>query len=342
MHYRYKLNFPYGVHFGADKTGIGLEKISIACHCDTFYSAVCQEILKLYGEVELENFVKDTKSGNFKISDLLPYDNNTLYLPKPILYVGKKENDTEKQEKNSVLKKKMKKLHYIPIDKFEIDKFDEYLSSLKKGKIFSLETTNISESVMYEKNAIARSGNPDDNGLYSVSITKFEKGCGLYFIAEFSEDKKEWFDNLLKSLGLSGIGGKRTSGYGQFEVIDDTKLDKSSDTLDDKTLAQLLENNAESKYYLTLSAMYPKKDEVPKLTDDGYYTLIQRQGFVASRTYSKQFLKRIPSVMINAGSCFKEKLEGEVVDLSHNGKHPVYRYGKPIMIGIKLCKNLDI
>ena len=40
--------------------------------------------------------------------------------------------------------------------------------------------------------------------------------------------------------------------------------------------------------------------------------------------------------MIKSGSCFKENLDGEIVDVGSGEAHPVYRYGKPIMLGINL------
>ena len=40
--------------------------------------------------------------------------------------------------------------------------------------------------------------------------------------------------------------------------------------------------------------------------------------------------------MIKAGSCFPQKLNGDICDVSDNGRHPVYRYGKPIMLGFNL------
>ena len=139
----------------------------------------------------------------------------------------------------------------------------------------------------------------------------------------------------MKSLSLSGIGGKRTSGYGQFEY-EFKQLDESSNVESERTLAALLNKNAE--YYLSLSAFYPQKDEVKNLKN-GYYSLIQRQGFVQSATYNNKdnkILKKRSITMINAGSCFREKFEGEVVDVKKDGNHSVYRYGKPIMIGIEL------
>lgn len=318
MHYYlYKLKFPYGVHFGAEKSGIWLEKISSNCHCDTLYSAICHEILKLHGENVLENFYNETVKGNFLFSDLLPYKKDELLIPKPILFIEKSE---ETKVNDSVKKKKMKKLQFIPVSKIK-DFFNGTLDDIK-----------FSENTLYEKCAPSRIG-ADENGLYSVAVTKFLDDSGLYFIVKMQEDKKKWFDNVIKSLGLSGIGGKRTSGYGQFEILDDFELDKNSSIQDESMFTNLLNND--SKYYLTLSAFYPKEEEIQKLKN-GYYSLIQRQGFVQSSTYSENLLKKIPITMVNAGSCFKDKFEGTVVDVSKDGNHPVYRYGKPIMIGIDI------
>lgn len=317
MHYYlYKLNFPYGVHFGADKSGIFLEKISPNCHCDTLYSAICHEILKLEGEEKLTEFYNATVRGEFLFSDLLPYSNDELLIPKPILFVEKSEDE---QVSNSVKKKKMKKLKFLPISKLQ-----EFFEG-------NAENIDFSKSVIYEKNAPARSGIDEDNGLYSVGVTKFLDGYGLYFIAQLPENKKVWFDNIIKSLGWSGIGGKRTSGYGQFEVIDDYELDENSAISAEAILSKALNKNSEN--YLSLSAFYPKQSEIDKLKD-GYYSLIQRQGFVQSATYSDKMLKKLPTTMINAGSCFKEKFAGDVIDVKKDGNHSVYRYGKPIMIGI--------
>jgi CRISPR-associated protein Csm4 len=308
MHYYlYKLEFPYGVHFGADKAGIGLEKTSPNCHCDTLYSAICHEILRLYGEDELTNLYNETVKRNFLLTDLLPYKNNELMIPKPILY---KEKSEEEQVCDSVKKKKMKNLQFVPISKLN-DFFDR-----------NIEEVKFCDTVLYEKNAPSRDGDDTKNGLYSVGVTKFLNACGLYFIVKIPQEKKEWFDNIIISLGFSGIGGKRTGGYGQFEP--------KTSMLNDNILNLL---NKDSKYYLTLSAFYPHKDEIKNLKS-GYYTLIQRNGFVQSATYNDKFLKKIPTTMINAGSCFEQKFNGDVIDVNKDGNHPVYRYGKPIMIGI--------
>jgi CRISPR-associated protein Csm4 len=216
----------------------------------------------------------------------------------------------------------MKNVKFIPISKIE-----EYFNG-------EITDTEFSHDMVYEKNAVARDGDNKNNGLYSVGVTRFEKDCGLYFIAQFDENKKEWFDKIINSLTLSGIGGKRTSGYGLFEVEDDVELEETSPIDYEKVLAKLLSQKGE--YYLSLSAFYPKTEEVSNLKS-GYYSLIKRQGFVQSATYSdNNLLKKIPTTFVSAGSCFEQKFDGDIIDVSKSGNHPVYRYGKPIMIGINV------
>ena len=199
MHYYlYKLMFPYGVHFGSEKTGIWLEKVSFNCYCDTLYSAICQEILKLYGEDEILKFYQETVKGNFLFSDLLPYQNDELMIPKPILFQEKSANE---QAVDSVKKKKMKKLQFLPLSKI-----DDFFEGNAEGIEFAT-------TVLYEKNAPARDGITSNNKMYSLAVVKFLDGCGLYFIIKMKKEKKEWFDNIIKSLGLSGMGGKAQRWY---------------------------------------------------------------------------------------------------------------------------------
>ena len=58
MQYKiFKLKFETPVHFGDEKIGTRLEKTNIICHSDTLFSAMCQEILKLFDEIVLLDFV---------------------------------------------------------------------------------------------------------------------------------------------------------------------------------------------------------------------------------------------------------------------------------------------
>ena len=57
---------------------------------------------------------------------------------------------------------------------------------------------------------------------YYVGNYQFMSNTGLYIIASFSDDSsRDLFESILELLGLSGIGGKRSGGYGKFELADD-------------------------------------------------------------------------------------------------------------------------
>ena len=108
-------------------------------------------------------------------------------------------------------------------------------------------------------------------------------------------------------------------------------LDKYSK---ENMLYQVLSSNKDN-YFISLSVISPKTEELHSL-GECYYKLINRKGFVASPVYSSHPVKRKPVVMFDAGSCFKKKFDGDVLDLSSNPgeAHPVWRYGKAMMIGV--------
>ena len=88
-------------------------------------------------------------------------------------------------------------------------------------------------------------------------------------------------------------------------------------------------------WQLALSSLWPTVEELP-LLEGSYYNLIKRGGFVNSPAYSSQPSKRHTIHMLAAGSCFKRKITGQIGDVSADGNHPVYRYGKPLYLGVKL------
>ena len=64
--------------------------------------------------------------------------------------------------------------------------------------------------------------------------------------------------------------------------------------------------------------------------------LIKRSGFISSQTYADTFRKKKELYCFKAGSCFSHKFDGDIFDLSEGGNHPVYRYAKPLMMGVDI------
>jgi CRISPR type III-A-associated RAMP protein Csm4 len=77
-----KIKFNDKFHIGMN----ALESNLNFMYADTFYSALSNEIIKLYGIEELEKFFNLTNDEKFIISDLFPMVDNVPYLPYPITY----------------------------------------------------------------------------------------------------------------------------------------------------------------------------------------------------------------------------------------------------------------
>ena len=330
----YKLRFPNGIHIGT-ASGNTLEETMISVYSDTFYSALFNEYMKIYNNDEL---YKISEAGNFLVSDLLPFKekkdiSTDFYLPKPFISIERKEIKKDDEEK--IDKKKVKATNFIPADKL-----GEYFSFLKNGKNFPVIDDNFGKKQLYTKNKVSLEN--EDTQLYNIEIFKFNEKSGLYFIVKLPEDEKwqEIFQNILDSLALTGIGGKKNSGFGDFTIEEDPmifdgldfeKIESESDSFINRALFSVEKN------FLILSSYSPKIEEIEKIKEDGnYYQLIKRSGFVNSSSYSEQAEKRKQVYMLSSGSVLNFKPEGKILDLNLHGKHSIYRMGKPIVLGVKI------
>ena len=331
----YKLRFLNGIHIGT-ASGNTLEETMMSVYSDTFYSAIFNEYMKIYNDDEL---YKISETGEFLISDLLPFkekeDMSTdFYLPKPFISLQRNETTKEKNDEEVIDRKKVKATNFIPADKL-----GQYFSFLKTGKNFPEIDDDFGKKELYTKNKVSLQN--EDTKLYNIEVFKFNEKSGLYFIVRLPENN-EWqeiFENILESLSLTGIGGKRNSGFGQFISEDPMFFDgEDFDAIESESDAYI--NKAlysDEEKYLSLSSYSPKIEEIEKIKEsENYYQLIKRSGFVNSSLYSEQAEKRKQVYMLSSGSVLSFKPEGKILDLNLHGKHSIYRMGKPIVLGVKI------
>lgn len=324
----YKLKFPNGIHVGANSS---LELTNTTVSSDVFYSAFYAEYIRIFGENDRELF-QLTENDEFKISDLLPFKEmkteTVFYVPKPFV------NDIERKQSNDeneqvVDRKKVKKLSYIPASRL-----NEYFEFLETGKNFPEIDDDFGEKELHTKNKVSRIG--EDTELYNVEVFRFNKDSGLYFIVQLPEKWQERFENVLESLSLTGIGGKKSAGYGQF--IRELKTENYKE--DAIFLHTNLKKISTSGKYLLLSSYLPQKDEIEKIKNkENGYQLIKRSGFVNSSKYSENPQKRKQVYMISSGAVLNFKPAGRLADLKLHGNHSIYRMGKPIVIGVTYGKD---
>mgnify|MGYP003088169845 CR=1 FL=1 len=163
-----------------------------------------------------------------------------------------------------------------------------------------------------------------DTEPYHVGVYQFNAGNGLYIILGYeNENVLNLAESLLECLSYSGIGGRRSSGLGRFEFYN-MKVDKSFEDRLTRT----------GKEYMTLSVSLPEDDELEMVLNEANYKLIKRSGFVSSYTYSDEYLRKKDLYVLDSGACVINKYKGSVYDVSVSGRHPVYRYAKPMFLEV--------
>lgn len=303
----FKLEFASGIHVGEGK----LTDTGFSFLADSMFSALCTEALSLGGQDALDEIAGYAKTGKFLISDGFPYIGDTLYIAKPYIKV-RRDDDIEK-------KKKFKKLEYVPIDQLE-----EYLAGDLDVDAVNDAFKDFGKPQLFQKNAVH---SESDTELYSVGAFRFEIDNGIYFIVGCeNEEILGRINELFLSLESSGIGGKRFSGFGKFELVSNNKAD----------FPERLSGDYNS--YIALSTCMAKEDELGSALENSKYMLRKRSGYVASSSYSDDgsFLKKKDFYSFRSGSVFQKRFSGDVFDVSDNGNHPVYRYAKGMFMGVNI------
>lgn len=306
-----KLAFTGPVHFGRGRLSDG------GCTCDaaTLFSALYIEALHM-GAGVADELLAAARSGALSISDAFPYIGETLYLPKPMLaadaFDARKKATGESGDSRE--RKANKKLAYVPVDRYA-----DYLAG-SFDSIRELGRFNLGASSLQTKVNLTRARG-DDAEPYHVGGYAFEPGAGLYFLVQGSYDLAP----ILEQLGYSGIGGKRTSGYGRF-----THRIEKCDPL------RQVQRRAGVSASVLLATATPAESEL----DDGLlsgarYRLVRKGGFIQSTTHSATPQKKRDLYLFAAGSTFARTFAGDVFDVNATpGSHPVYRYARAMWMEV--------
>lgn len=325
-YYIYPLRFETPAHFGAAEQGGKLEQTKAEYASDTLFGALCCELAG--DEERLGRLLADMQEGGLLLSDLLPFVRRDgelcLYLPKPLLLVSspeKRGQALEEVKREATQRKKQKKLAYVRASRMK-----EYLSTLSTGDAFD-DSPDMGRDFLTERvNMRGEVPLP-----YYVAAFSFGADAGLYLLAGVKDEGTgEELSRLLVQLGLSGIGGKRSSGYGKFR-LDGEPVALPEGGADAAAVAAMLAEET-APWQMTLSHLLPSPEEAGTLSD-GFYNLQKRGGFVTP--LSGEYEQKKDSVyMLAPGSCLKTRLAGCMVSLGESGGHEVLRAGKGLYVGL--------
>lgn len=324
-----RLRFSTAVHFGASDSADSLSLSLDHILADTLFSALCHTALQLYGDSEVERLISMAKDGVFRLSDTMPWrvDENgddEWFLPKPMIHSNHKTEISHDEQK------KLKKLKWISVNDFQ-----SYIDSLNGGDKFDTKSKAVAfghDEYMTRVAVTESSGNTP----YRVGLYRFCEECGLYIIAEIDDEYEERLASLLYALGCNGLGGKVTSGLGKFDfnAADDMlKLD-ANNSYAPEWLHRALTNPSGANMLLTSSL--PRDDELEKSLDGASYLLVRRGGFAMSETFAPTPTKKRTQYFFRAGSMFERRYDGDVYIVGKGAAHSVYRYSKPIFLGVEV------
>lgn len=306
-----KCTFSTAVHIGPGYTGNALQESEYTIEADTLYSALCHEAVKSRTLPALEGSVQQR---NLLISAMLPYRDDECFVPKPILW-----QDTA-NSCDSARKKKLKSLRFIPareVRRFVTGQADNEIEQSQWSNTFGTRSV---------RECVALLGQEEPRP-YQIGLFTFLPGCGLYTLIGWNtENDRKLVFQLLESVGLSGIGGKRSAGLGKFSC--------SIDNVPQELHTML--NDTDAPWQMLLSNLLAPDDRLESMLQGSWYQLVRRGGFVTSQGYAPNQVKKKTHYLLALGSCLTHREEGCVLDAGGQGNHPVWRYAKGMYLGVRL------
>lgn len=350
-HYIVRLKFTSPVRFGADSSGIGIEKAQPFVHSDTLFSALCNAWAKYH---ILSSAEIATCGSKFLLSSTSFYSYHSGYfLPKPLAPCAWL-NELKSSEKER-LEKILKKSAWVTAEMFR-----HWLNPNPPKDVFSEDSKVLSKKLdygtLYREQIVAKhaqdrltsASNLFHETQYAFKNSASDDPCGLYFFVSLKDESfKDTFDQGLKALSQIGLGGERNFGLGRFEV-DDFVNGFLCPIEDDGSELDFLFEDTPSSQKCLLSLSLPTEAETDTLkkvtgTHILHYGLALRKGWTFSSVNFHQ-MKRQTLYMFSEGSVFENDLcpAGRIEDVApldeqenKNFPHPVFRFGKSFSVPLK-------
>jgi CRISPR-associated protein Csm4 len=361
------------LHLG--RQGIGYEETTESCASDTLFAALVahaatHEGLDPQGSAapafaqKFCDAVKTRKEPPLRHSSLFPRIQNLVLLPRPALDIPLRE------ELRQQIGKGFKKLRYLSPALFEATcrgvTIEEPPIIMQQGKVWLTPQEATHLPVPWQKLAKETSEQwqqrlattplwtidpvphvtvdrvSNASNFYEVGRVVFAAGCGLALLVQHHDAAfRQSFDLLLDLLGESGIGGKRSSGYGACTIKPH-----------EGTLLESLIAETDAPRAVLLSRYLPHRDEMPALLSErAAYTLVNVGGWLLSPGATAQQRQQI--TLVQEGSVLAPQsrvITGDIADVrpnyAHNkqphplyGKdtgtrHPVYRSGLALTVPV--------
>ncbi|NWG28926.1 MAG: hypothetical protein HXY48_10380 [Ignavibacteriaceae bacterium] len=297
---------------------------------DTIYGHFCWRLKERFDVDKLNEFISFYKNGNpvFLLSDGLLKVKNEILFPRPFIF-QKPETKENKVDKilEFVERKKSKERNYMTLSelnkflstgKIELEQKDDTDSNKKKNKRKKKEIEeSLRVSVQIDRNSFASA----EGKLFSYN-PKFSRDdvSFVVLLKILNEDKYKEFDceNILKETFTIGFGKKKSSGYGQFEVLGCEEFNN------------IVEPNESNTFYV-LGNYLPANED--KITPIGYDINTKYGKLGEEFSHSENPFKN-PIVILTAGSCFKTENRKQFYGRISNESEISFTVKEPVQFGM--------
>lgn len=288
---------------------------------DTIFGHFCWRMSDLLGNSKLEEFIKlYSKEPVFTISNGFFERDNIIYLPNPLLPFSQQEPLLQRDEQiiQFISYKNSKSLNLFTLEQFNFalkgefanlqDSLDnanfktpKYFEDLRTSVKINRSTLSSEESKLFSYAPMFIEEIGADNNNLHFSNTKT-----ILFIKVLDESNYANFDceNIIKEVFNIGYGKKKSSGYGEFEVLN-------------YELFTDFDEPENSNAFITISNYIPSVDD--ELTDYYYDFKIKYGKYGEHLALSKNPFKK-PLVLLLPGSVFvtnkQKEFYGRVVQVS--------------------------
>ncbi len=335
-------------HFG--RQGIGLEETSETLASDSLFAALVVQAAVSERETAADGgpaWAAPFVEGNppLRHSSLLPTIGGLPLLPRPLLPL-RPATDAE------VVAKQLKKLRYLSPQLFTAvcqgSSLPLQIIALQQGKVWISEAearqlpppwkpangepdaawrARLRTTPLWQVDAIPRvtlDRRSAASAYYEVGRVLFAPGAGLSILVAFTDPTAQTrFERLLTLLGESGLGGKRTNGYGAFAW-----------RRSELTLAL----PGPHRRAVLLSRYIPTREELALVRDErSTYQFVDVGGWLLAAGGVTS--RRKPVMMIAEGAVLAmvDRLpSGRVIDVRPDDTvlHPIYRSGLALAVGV--------
>jgi len=262
---------------------------------DSIFGHFAWRLKEQFGDEILNEFLKNFVDNKpiFTISDGMFERNNEVFFPKPLKLLPEEFTANYKKEriKNFLVQKETKSQKFITSKQLNLY-LNGNLVELKKSLINEKIETPSFESDLRTHVEIDRiKFTSKDGQLYTENPKYLKDDTSLSLLVKIIDSDKfnEYKCNsILKSVFEIGYGKNKSSGYGQFEVIEFEDYDK-------------LNEPSEPNGFITLSQYLPANLDA---IQDPYYDINVKYGKLGEEFSSSKNPFKPAMLLMKPGSCF--------------------------------------